>query len=75
MPVTAMMFPIRTAREIPTFGSNGDPVETCWRLLLRAVAPSKILTLHPELIMLGACFLRSRVEIDVATEFGKRVRA
>jgi hypothetical protein len=24
------------AREIPTFGSKGDPVDTCWRLLLKA---------------------------------------
>jgi hypothetical protein len=27
--VTAMMLPLRTAREMPTFGSKGDPVETC----------------------------------------------
>src|SRR5947209_4066437 len=26
-----MTFPVRTAREIPAFGSNGDPVETCRR--------------------------------------------
>jgi hypothetical protein len=32
-----MMFPARTAREIPTFGSNGDPVEICWRWLLTVV--------------------------------------
>jgi len=25
------MFPLRTAREMPTFGSKGDPVETRWR--------------------------------------------
>src|SRR5215471_3272235 len=31
VPVTAMIAPLRTAREIPTFGSNGDPVETRWR--------------------------------------------
>ena len=41
VPVTAIMFPARTAREIPTFGSNGDPVETCWRLLVKAIAPFK----------------------------------
>ena len=31
VPVTAMIFPLRTAREIPSFGSKGDPVEMCWR--------------------------------------------
>ena len=34
-----------------------------------------ILTLHPEAIMLGAGFLAPRVEVDVAQESGKRVRA
>jgi hypothetical protein len=29
--VTAMTLPLRTAREIPTLGSKGDPVETRWR--------------------------------------------
>ena len=29
--MTAMMLPLRTAREIPPFGSKGDPVETRWR--------------------------------------------
>jgi hypothetical protein len=41
VPVTAMTLPLRTAREIPTLGSNGDPVETCWRdgrLMLRVLA-------------------------------------
>ena len=30
--VTAMTVPLRTAREIPTFGSKGDPAETRWRV-------------------------------------------
>jgi len=38
--VTAMMLPLRTAREIPTFGSKGDPVEMCWRWLLKVFAPA-----------------------------------
>jgi hypothetical protein len=75
VPVTAIMFPARTAREIPTFGSNGDPGETCWRLLLKAVPPFRDITLHPELITLGAGSLASRVEVDVAQESGNRVRA
>jgi len=36
-----------TAREIPTFGSNGDPVEICWRLVLKAVAPFRECYLTP----------------------------
>ena len=75
MPVTAIMLPARTAREIPTFGSHGEPVETCWRLLLTALAPFRRLTLHPELITLDAGFLASRIEVDVAKEFGNRARA
>ena len=39
VPVTAMTLPLRTAREIPTLGSKGDPVETrcrdCCRMFLR----------------------------------------
>ena len=48
MPVTAIIFPARTAREIPTFGSNGDPVEKCWRLLLKVLAPFKRYLPYPE---------------------------
>jgi hypothetical protein len=32
------MFPLRTAREIPTFGLNGDPVETVGGMVLPALA-------------------------------------
>jgi hypothetical protein len=39
--VTAMICPDRTAREMPTFGSKGDPVETCWRWLLTIAPTSK----------------------------------
>lgn len=37
MPVTAMMRPLRTAREMPTFGSKGDPVETYCRWMLKVL--------------------------------------
>jgi hypothetical protein len=32
VPETAITVPIRTAREIPILGSNGEPVETCCRI-------------------------------------------
>jgi len=45
-PLTAMIRPDRTAREMPTFGSKRDPVETCCRWLLKALLPQTKCDLH-----------------------------
>jgi hypothetical protein len=34
VPDTAMVLPIRTAREMPRIGSYGDPEDTFWRAIV-----------------------------------------